>query len=223
LIKYTKVRKPENPKNNFFTINTQMPKTITICFLILLVFVASGSFALAQSGTTSSSSFSNPLGSTSSFEALLTNIYNYLTKYVVGPLAVIFIIIGGIMYMLSGGDKDRIERAKKTVIYAIVGLAIVVASSYFYNEIKLIMSGSGTSTTSQLQTILTNVLKLLLSIVGFIAIISMVVGAIWMFTAVGDEEKYELGKKTATYSIIGLMIAVAALIIAKQVVKLIGG
>jgi hypothetical protein len=154
-------------------------------------------------------------------EGVLSNIYTYLTTYVVGPLAVIFIIIGGIMYMLSGGNKEAAERAKKTIIYAITGLAIVILSSYFYNEIKTILDGS--STSSQLQTILNNVLKFLLSIVGFLAIIAMVVGSIWMFTAAGNEERYELGKKTAGYAILGLAIAVASLIIAQQVGNLISG
>jgi len=165
------------------------------------------------------SEFGNPLG-VDSIEGVLGNIMSYL-QGIAGTIAVIFIIIGGVMYMLSGGSKEMTERAKKTLVFAIAGLAIVLAAPLFYQEIKAVLSGS--SPGSALQAVLSNILKLLLSIVGFLAIISMVVGAIWMFTAVGDEERYELGKKTATYSIIGLVIAVASLIIATQVKNLIGG
>jgi len=192
----------------------------------LPVYNSNGNLSTPQGsqGTTSTGggNFVNPLGNNSTIEMVLGNIYNYLVNYVVGPLAVIFIIIGGIMYMLSGGSKEAAERAKKTIIYAIVGLAIVVVSKYFYDEIKLMLTGSGNA-GSQLQLILLSVLRFLLSIVGFLAIISMVIGAIWMFTAVGDEERYELGKKTAAYSILGLVIALAALIIAQQVTILVGG
>jgi type IV secretory pathway VirB2 component (pilin) len=173
----------------------------------------------AASPTTGGGTFGNPIG-VNSIEAVLGNIMTYL-QGIAGTIAVIFIIIGGVMYMLSGGSQEATERAKKTVIFAIVGLAIVLAAPLFYQEIKGILSGS--SPGSALQQLLLNVLKLLLSIVGFLAIISMVIGAIWMFTAVGDDDRYELGKKTATYSIIGLAIALSALIIANQVKSLIGG
>jgi type IV secretory pathway VirB2 component (pilin) len=173
----------------------------------------------AASPTTGGGTFGNPIGA-NSIEAVLGNIMNYL-RGIAGTIAVIFIIIGGIMYMVSGGSKETTERAKKTLICAIAGLAIVLAAPLFYQEIKAVLSGSNPG--SALQQLLLNILKLLLAIVGFLAIISMVVGAIWMFTAVGDEERYELGKKTAGYSILGLVIALSALIIANQVTSLLGG
>jgi type IV secretory pathway VirB2 component (pilin) len=172
-----------------------------------------------QSPTTGGATFTNPLGSSDTIEKVLTSIWTYL-QGIAGTIAVIFIIIGGVMYMVSGGSKDATERAKKTVIFAIIGLAIVLAAPFFYQEIKALLLGGSPGT--KLQEFLLNVLKLLLSIVGFLAIISMVIGAIWMFTAVGDDERYELGKKTATYSIIGLVIALSALMIAQQVINLIG-
>lgn len=172
-----------------------------------------------QSPTTGGGSFGNPLG-TDSIEGVLGNIMAYL-RGIAGTIAVIFIIIGGVMYMISGGSKEMTERAKKTLICAIAGLAIVLAAPLFYQEIKAVLSGNNPG--SALQAILLNILKLLLAIVGFLAIISMVVGAIWMLTAVGDEERYELGKKTAGYSILGLVIALSALIIANQVKNIIGG
>jgi type IV secretory pathway VirB2 component (pilin) len=197
-----------------------MKKTTIILTLSAFVFlVGVGSFALAQSGTTSSSGFGNPIGPTT-IEGVLGNIMSYL-QGIAGAIAVIFIIIGGIMYMVSGGSKEGTERAKKTLIFAIVGLAIVLAAPLFYQEIKAVLSGG--SPGSALKDILLRVLQLLLSIVGFLAIISMVIGAIWMFTAVGDEERYELGKKMAGYSILGLVIALSSLIIANQVTTLVGG
>lgn len=170
-------------------------------------------------GGNQSSGFGNPLG-VDSIEGVLGNIMSYL-RGIAGTIAVIFIIIGGIMYMVSGGTKETTERAKKTLICAIAGLAIVLAAPLFYQEIKAVLSGNNPG--SALQQILMNILKLLLAIVGFLAIISMVIGAIWMLTAVGEEERYELGKKTATYSILGLVVALSALIIANQVTRLLGG
>ncbi len=44
--------------------------------------------------------------------------------YIVGIIAVIMLIIGGIKYVLSGGDSKKVTDAKNTVLYAIIGLII---------------------------------------------------------------------------------------------------
>lgn len=43
-----------------------------------------------------------------------------------GILAVIFIIVGGFQYVLSGGDASGIKKAKETITYAIVGLIVTL-------------------------------------------------------------------------------------------------
>jgi ABC-type Fe3+ transport system permease subunit len=44
-------------------------------------------------------------------------------------LAVVFIIYGGIQYTTSQGSPERTDQARKTVISAVVGLAISVSAS----------------------------------------------------------------------------------------------
>ena len=41
-----------------------------------------------------------------------------------GFVAAVFIIIGGYNYMTSTGDSTKIEKAKKTILYAVIGLII---------------------------------------------------------------------------------------------------
>jgi hypothetical protein len=41
-------------------------------------------------------------------------------------IAVIIIIIGGFMYVLSGGDSGKVSLAKDTILYAAVGLVVIV-------------------------------------------------------------------------------------------------
>lgn len=45
---------------------------------------------------------------------------------VVGVISVIMVIIGGLKYTSSQGDSSGISSAKNTIIYAVVGLVIVV-------------------------------------------------------------------------------------------------
>lgn len=46
--------------------------------------------------------------------------------FAAGLLSVIFIIIGGVKYTLSGGDAAGLKSAKETITYAIVGLIVTL-------------------------------------------------------------------------------------------------
>jgi hypothetical protein len=58
------------------------------------------------------------------FVATLINIFSV----VVGVIAVIMIILAGAKFISSGGDTSKIASAKTSIIYAIVGLVIVVGA-----------------------------------------------------------------------------------------------
>lgn len=49
--------------------------------------------------------------------------------FVVGAASVIMVIIGGLKYVLSGGDSAGVKGAKDTILYAIIGI-IVAALAY---------------------------------------------------------------------------------------------
>jgi hypothetical protein len=44
--------------------------------------------------------------------------------FLVGAISVIMLIIGGIRYVISGGDQNQVTSAKNTILYAIVGIVI---------------------------------------------------------------------------------------------------
>ncbi|MDP1846005.1 MAG: TrbC/VirB2 family protein [Candidatus Moranbacteria bacterium] len=202
-----------------------MKKLISISSLSVIFFLSVSVFFTLDTNLAGAAnvSLSNPL-SYDTIEGVLGSIMSYL-RGIAGTIAVIFIIIGGVMYMISGGSKEMMERGKKTLLYALGGLAIVIAAPTFYNEIKSVLGGTGTSATggTTLKQIATNVLNLLLSIVGFLAIISLVIGGITMFGATGDQKKFETGKNIVKYSLIGITIAIGSLALAKQISSLIGG
>ncbi|MBQ3464728.1 hypothetical protein IJH15_00690 [Candidatus Saccharibacteria bacterium] len=56
-----------------------------------------------------------------------TGVFKQVTNtilYIVGIIAVVMLIIGGIKYVISGGDSKKVTDAKNTVLYAIIGLVI---------------------------------------------------------------------------------------------------
>lgn len=44
--------------------------------------------------------------------------------FLVGAVSVIMLIIGGIRYVVSGGDQAAVTAAKNTILYAIVGIVV---------------------------------------------------------------------------------------------------
>ena len=44
--------------------------------------------------------------------------------FLVGAISVIMLIIGGIRYVISGGDQNQVTSAKNTILYAIVGIVV---------------------------------------------------------------------------------------------------
>lgn len=45
---------------------------------------------------------------------------------VAGALSIIYIFIGGITFILSGGDDGKIKQAVQTIRYAIIGLIVTI-------------------------------------------------------------------------------------------------
>jgi len=60
-------------------------------------------------------------------EQVLHNGLN-LAYFLGGTVAVVVIIIGGIMYATSAGNSGRVTKAKDMLLYAIVGLVIVISA-----------------------------------------------------------------------------------------------
>lgn len=52
---------------------------------------------------------------------------------VLGMIAVIMIVVGGVRYTTSNGDSASIKNAKDTILYAIVGLVVAIMSFSIVN------------------------------------------------------------------------------------------
>jgi hypothetical protein len=53
--------------------------------------------------------------------------------FLTGAIAVLMIIIGGVRYVVSGGDQGSISGAKNTILYAVIGLIVAVAAYAIVN------------------------------------------------------------------------------------------
>lgn len=57
----------------------------------------------------------------------IATVINWLSA-LIGVVAVVMIIFGGFRYITSGGNDTSVASAKKTILYALIGLVIVALS-----------------------------------------------------------------------------------------------
>lgn len=56
---------------------------------------------------------------------------------IVGLIAVLFVVIGGMRYVFSAGDAAAAKSAKNTIIYALIGLILAILS---YGIVNFVLS-----------------------------------------------------------------------------------
>lgn len=140
-------------------------------------------------------------------------------------LALVFIVLGAVLYITSSGNERALGAAKKMILAAMIGLAIGIAAPSFLKEIAEILNwgGSGEEIPEEVQQAQTlsqiaeNLLGFLLSMVGILGIVMIVIGGLMYFAAAGDEKRADTAKKIILYSIIGVAVALTALIIVRTI------
>ncbi len=60
--------------------------------------------------------------------------------------AIIVIIVGGIRYTSSNGDSNGIQTAKNTIMYAVVGLIVVIIAAAITNFVVAMVAGQAGGT-----------------------------------------------------------------------------
>ena len=57
---------------------------------------------------------------------------SYIISGIAGVAAIIMIVIGGIRFMVSGGDPSSVASARNSIIFAVVGLLVIAAAEAIF-------------------------------------------------------------------------------------------
>ena len=105
---------------------------------ILGISIFANTPVFAASNICSNSSVSDEVkaaagcGATGTLDSALTSILNAIIL-IMGIVAVIFIIIGGVNYITSSGDSNKVKKAKDTILYSVIGLVICALAFVIVN------------------------------------------------------------------------------------------
>lgn len=81
---------------------------------------------------------------------LLKNLFNWFTG-IAGVFAVIYVIIGGVGYMTAAGDPQKLQKAKRTILYAVIGLIVVALSGVIINWVMDTVQKNGGEVTRSIE------------------------------------------------------------------------
>ncbi len=115
---------------------------LTIFMLLMVTIGFRPAYAATNTGTTVPDRSTGCVGNSDSVISIRglgiptygcgsdTSIIETIMKLVFGAMAMfslLFLVIGGLRYTLSGGDSNAIATAKKTMTYALLGLVLGVS------------------------------------------------------------------------------------------------
>lgn len=79
----------------------------------------------------------SPLPQVKANDNSVQNILNIVFG-IVGVVTFLMIVIGGFRYVLAGGDPAKMAQAKKTILYALIGLVVVLSA---YSIVTFVIKG----------------------------------------------------------------------------------
>jgi len=120
-------------------------KTITVSFFILGLFfifsvpvLAEGSEDKCTEEPCTGEPFPNPLGEgVTNPSEVIGNVIQAVLG-IVGSLALLMFVYGGLTWMLSGGNNERVQKGKTILVWATVGLIVIFAS---YALVRFVITG----------------------------------------------------------------------------------
>lgn len=72
---------------------------------------------------------------------LITNALNWFIA-TAGIVAAVFVVVGGVGYITSAGDPGKLQKAKTTITYALIGLAIVALAEIIVAFVSGVISNA---------------------------------------------------------------------------------
>jgi hypothetical protein len=139
-----------------------------------------------------------------------------------GWIALFFILYGGFLFITGGGNASQIEKARKSIFNAVIGLVISMGAIAITN---LVFGSLASSTVINdygvpqinADDLLRNSINLVYYIAGIVAVIVIIIAGIMYSTSAGDSGRITRAKGMILYSVIGLVVLIAAFAITQFV------
>jgi hypothetical protein len=127
---------------------------MAVCFLFAAAFFVSSRnivFASDPINLNQAQDLGLATGTVTDPRILILNIVKYLLTFL-GLIAVVFVMWAGFLWMTSEGDPAKIDKAKKTLVNAVIGVAIIISAFAIVIYINKLVTGKITGTAGSSTT-----------------------------------------------------------------------
>lgn len=139
-----------------------------------------------------------------------------LVLQIMGYIAVLIIAYGGFLYLISAGDPGKAEKGRKTIVNAVIGLALAMSASIVTS---IVVDVAKEARAGSMSEFITSILNRVFLWAGIIAGIMVVYGGISYTKSVGEPAKVQKARQTLVFAAIGLAIV----LLSAAIVNLIAG
>lgn len=130
-----------------FVRTTPLLAFLAVAILNLAFVPTSFAADLSIQGGANSAKGSDQVADLFGTSGIFSTITNTLL-FILGAISVIMIIIGGLRYVISGGDSAAVTAAKNTILYAIVGVIVAILAYAIINFVVGSFTSGGSATGS---------------------------------------------------------------------------
>lgn len=116
-------------------INKLKLSLVALVAVLSLGIVSVPAYAACNSAAdciTNGADSAGPTGGKTDIGQTIRDVVNILL-YILGAIAVIMIVVGGIRYTTSNGEAASITSAKQTILYAVIGLIVALMAYAIVN------------------------------------------------------------------------------------------
>lgn len=132
-------------------------------------------------------------------------------RNLMGALAVVFIIVSGILMVFAQGDETKIAEQKRSITYAIIGLAIILIIERLIAAVYGVpgeMRALTKETATMVDVEIYGLVSYLKAILGSVAIFLIVISGIRTIASQGEEAAITNQRKAILWTIVGLVLIV---------------
>ncbi len=155
-----------------------------------------------------------------------TDLFTYIVSLtnalvnIANILAVLAIVIAGFFLLLGFGDEGAKDRAKRIIIYTLVGLIIINLARAI---VRLFMGLSRGTIDVTLPDIICSIVIAALGYVALIGTVAIIIAGFFLLLGFGSESAKDTAKRIILYTIAGILVISFAAVIVGFVSNISGG
>lgn len=139
---------------------------------------------------------------------------------VITPLSALAVMIAAFLYITAGGSEERVTKGHRALTYGVVGIAIVL-SARFLKDVVIGVAG-GATRAENFAIFLQGVVQAFGTVLMGISVLAVLFAAFLFITGGGNPDKVTAARRTLTFALVGVAVALLAFAVPALVSNVIG-